>query len=46
MIIVHPEAPHFFGIQATLSPTPKMGIPGFRMVLSAFSQVFVFNAFL
>ena len=45
MINVHPETTDFFGSQATLSLTPKMWIPGFRMVLSAISQVFVFNAF-
>jgi hypothetical protein len=45
-MIVHPETPHFFGSQATLSLIPKIKIPGFRIVLSAFRQVFVFNAFL
>jgi hypothetical protein len=37
MIIVHPETSHFFGSKATLSPIPKIGISGFRMVLSVIS---------
>jgi hypothetical protein len=43
MVNLHPETPDFFGSQAALSPTPKVWIPGFWMVLSAISQALVFN---